>query len=394
MRFNYRKRLLRCMVGVAAALLTFMIPACQAARSTPTVFLPTSSPTKTLVPRSSVPVTPLVPTPLVQPLNQPPTVVPQLELSLNGQYTYVNYDGTLLWQNAQTGAVRILVKNDSGGYAQNPAFSPDGTEIAYSYSTYSKDGLLHSQIRVVRTDGTDDHIVIAPQDANIFVDLPTWSPDGKKIYFTRLIPIEPSNQRSEIDSVPANGGKVVTVIPNGFDVHISLDGKHFVFQKVDFMTYASSLWVANSNGSSAKQLIAENTFAALFGARFAPDGQTLVFAESGPAMKKLPGVQGYLENNNSLAQAHSCLFSFLFVCGLERADAHGLPWDLWLVNVDGTKFERLTNLGVDSPTPVWSSDGKSIVFFEANGIYLLNRQTKKVKPVSSDGGYGGFDWSD
>lgn len=69
-----------------------------------------------------------------------------------------------------------------------------------------------------------------------------------------------------------------------------------------------------------------------------------------------------------------------------------MPWELWLVDVDGTKFEQLTEMGADSPVPVWSPDGKSIVFFEASGIYLLDRGTKTIKHVSDDGGYGGFDW--
>ncbi|HEX2999619.1 MAG TPA: hypothetical protein VHR86_05215, partial [Armatimonadota bacterium] len=74
------------------------------------------------------------------------------------------------------------------------------------------------------------------------------------------------------------------------------------------------------------------------------------------------------------------------------SDTHGLPWDLWLVNLDGTKFERLTSIGADSPVPVWSPDGKYIVFFEATGIYLLDRDSKAIYPISGIGGYGGFDW--
>jgi len=296
MPFSYRKRLLQGMVGTVVVLLTFIIPACQAVPPTPIVVLGTPSPSITAPSATQVPPTPPLPTQLFQPTNQIPTAVPQLELSLKGAYAYVSYDGSLRWQDAKTGDVRILVKNDSGGYAQNPAFSPDGTEIAYSYSTYTKDGLVQSQIRVMRTDGTQDHVVISPADVKLFVDLPAWSPDGKEIYYTELIPTGNSNQRSEIDAVPANGGKAITVLPNGFDATISPDGKRIVFQKVDFTTYAASLWVANINGSSAKELIDAYIFAAIFGARFAPDEKNIVFAESGPATKKLPGMQGSVDH--------------------------------------------------------------------------------------------------
>jgi hypothetical protein len=77
---------------------------------------------------------------------------------------------------------------------------------------------------------------------------------------------------------------------------------------------------------------------------------------------------------------------------VERVEAHGLPWDLWLVNVERHKFERLIQIGADSPIPVWMHDGKSILFFEATGFYLLDCRTNKITQISSDGGYGGFDW--
>ncbi len=61
-------------------------------------------------------------------------------------------------------------------------------------------------------------------------------------------------------------------------------------------------------------------------------------------------------------------------------------------NPDGTKVERLTQIGADSSVPAWSKDGTYIAFFEATGIYLLDREKNEICSVSHARGHGSFDW--
>jgi Tol biopolymer transport system component len=82
----------------------------------------------------------------------------------------------------------------------------------------------------------------------------------------------------------------------------------------------------------------------------------------------------------------------LFTCWVNTAQAHGLPWDLWLVNLDGTEFEQLTKIGADSPYPAWSPDGKYIAFMGFSGFYVVNRETKDGYLISMNGGHGLVDW--
>ena len=190
-----------------------------------------------------------------------------------------------------------------------------------------------------------------------------------------------------MDRVSASGGKTVKVLDDARAGAPSPDGKKIAYYKLDAQAYASSLWVANMDGSAAKMLVDTQTFSALSGARFSPDGQTILFTASGAPKKKLPGV-----TQLRLREEDSCAVEILFTCWVETASAHGLPWDLWLANLDGSKFTRLTEIGADSPSPAWSSDGKFIAFFEASGIYVVDREKKIVYPVTNRGGYGGFDW--
>ncbi len=318
-------------------------------------------------------------------------------LNLTGNFAFVGNDGNLSVQEAGSGAAHVLVPTGTQGYAQYPAFSPDGKQVAYSYSSFTKDGQVQSQIRVINLDGTNERVVVSPEDNRIAVDLPAWSPDGKELYVTQISPVPPSSQRADIYRVSAAGGTMTKVIDDAFEASLSPDVKKMVFQRVDFTTYTAGLWIANVDGSDAKQLVDNATFAAMFGMRFSPDSQSIVFAVSGPAKKKLPGLQSYMNRSRDIAlnisnQDDSCLVSFLFSCWVSKAEAHGLPWDLYLVNPDGSKFERLTQIGADSPVPVWSKDGKSIAFFEATGIYLLDREKSAIYTITHIGGYGGFDW--
>lgn len=371
----------RLAIAAAALVLAGSIAACQSATPTPKPpAFPTTAPA------------PVVGTPPSRLQVAPVQGTPGRTLNLKGKFAFVGNDGNLSLEDANTGEVSILVPTGSQGYAQNPAFSPDGKQVAYSYSSFTKDGQVQSQIRVIDMETKADRALVSPEDLKITVDLPAYSPDGKEVYITQIIPVGQGSQRTEIDRLSASGGSLTKVMDDGFEAVISPDGKKMTFQRIDFNTYTASLWIANVDGSSAKQLLDKDSFAAIFGMRFSPDMQTIVFAASGPAKKKLPGVVAKTFQSPISRSLEWEDWSGTSIAENISSDTHGLPWDLWLVNLDGTKFERLTSIGADSPVPVWSPDGKYIAFFEATGIYLLDRDSKAIYPISGIGGYGGFDW--
>ncbi|MDE3091826.1 MAG: PD40 domain-containing protein, partial [Chloroflexota bacterium] len=330
------------------------------------------------------------PTPLAFSRPQNPAVEPTPVggMNLKGRFVFAMGDGSLYVEDAGGNNPRALFKATQELYADSPVFSPDGKQIAFSASSFTKDGAVLQDVHVMNADGTNMRVVATPAQPKITLGFPAWSPDGKELFITQSYSVPPSSQHDEIDAVSVNGGALRKVIDTAREASISPDGKKMVYSRIDYQTYSSGLWIANIDGSRPQQLLATGVFAAVFGARFSPDGQSIVFAASGPPNKKLPGA--YALNRSTYDEA--CAVSFASVCLVEKAEAHGLPWDLWLVNLDGTKFERLTNIGADSPVPAWSADGKQIAFFDATGIYILDVATKKINQVSDSRGYGGFDW--
>ncbi len=306
--------------------------------------------------------------------------------TLTGNFVFTLGDGTLWTTDANGGNKRAIFQATPNTYADFPAFSPDGQQVAFAASIVGKDGTLNTEIRVIGADGANARVVAQPEHSKITFAMPAFSADGAHIYFTQSYPVPPAGQKDEIHRVELIGGNAAKVVDDARDPNLSPDGKKIAFLRFDYTTYLGGLWIADVDGKNAKQLVDNDAFLAIATPRWSPDWQGVLFAASGPPRKKLPGAVVDRENDDG------CYFAILSACVVQRAHAHGLPWDLWLVSADGSKFEKITDVGADSPQPAWSRDGKFIAFFDATGIYVAVRATRLVYEIVKGGGYGGFDW--
>lgn len=322
---------------------------------------------------------------------QPATSLPRTPLPVatgagsrpNGKFVFAPGDGTLWIQDAASGHAQLLVKGSATSFADSPAFAPDGKQIVYTVNGFDAQGLGQTRIDLIDADGRNARVFLLPPDIKTALNWPVISPDGKWVYYTASYPVPPNKQHTEIQRMPIAGGAAQTLAPDAEKGVLSPDGKQLAFVRFNFTTFGASLWIGDADGKNPRQIMSEDVFATIGAPSFSPDGAWLLFAASGPPLHPLPSALNLPPPE--CAPRLLCLLA-------APAQADGLPWDLWLISTDGKQYKQLTRVGADSPAPAWSRDGKTVAFFDTNGIYRVDIETHAISLISKNGGHGAFAW--
>jgi dipeptidyl aminopeptidase/acylaminoacyl peptidase len=142
-----------------------------------------------------------------------------------------------LWIRAAGGTTRQLT---TGGSDNTPAWSPDGTKIAF---TRLGSGGPHIFVMNANGSGT-------PRDLGPGLK-PNWSPDGSKIVFAAApAPGSHGPSGGPVTVMNADGSSRRTLNQNGTAPAWSPDGKQIVYLGFDQATQSSVVAVMNADGSN------------------------------------------------------------------------------------------------------------------------------------------------
>ena len=151
-------------------------------------------------------------------------------------------DAVEIWTASTDGSSPYQLTHGPGAYQSAPAWSPDGRRIAFS----ALDESGHWDVWLMDSDGgSPRQLTAGPADEQ----MPTWSRDGRWIYFS-----SDRGGRRDIWRTAVSGGpgERVTMSGSGYGGYESPDGKTIVYQAADTDSPLLTLPLA---GGPARQLV-------------------------------------------------------------------------------------------------------------------------------------------
>lgn len=257
-----------------------------------------------------------------------------------------------------------------------PSWSPDGKSLVYR------------QCLPTRENGCPLHVVslatlevrrLTEQINGVADMMPAWSPDGTKVAFVRFLTF---SSMADLYVISAEGGKSIRVTQDSHDIRgltWSGDGRSLIFSSNRTGTY--SLWSVSLRDLAITPINAIGETAIEPAA--SKDNQLLVYTDASTnvniwrldvashAAGKL--ITSTRQNRNGVWSPDGKRVAF-------TSDRRG-SWELWTANADGSQAMPVTNLGQgDLGSASWSPDGQWIA------LEARTEGRPDVMVISSGGG--------
>lgn len=209
----------------------------------------------------------------------------------------------------------------------DPAWSPDGTEIAFSSRRSGKHALY-----VMNADGTGTRQLTSTKADDMH---PTWSSDGKRIAFARS---------GDVFVVNADGSGAHSIVSSRDEESQpawSPDGRWIAFIRRVPDTQVSELWLVRPDGSGERRLTRPN--AAVYTPAWSPDSARIAFS----------------------------------------SNRGGKVFELYTIGVNGKGLRSVARTVSDVFEPSWSPDGSTIAFSEEGAIFVVELGGGELERLTS-----------
>jgi Tol biopolymer transport system component len=220
------------------------------------------------------------------------------------------------------------------------AWSPDGSTIVLVRQVIDANGQpTPPHLYAIAPDGTDLRRLTRGPQADL---LPTWSPDGSRIAFSRV-----TGESTDVFTMRSDGTDLRR-LTSARTAHedmpsYSPDGQLIAYARVEG---GEDIWVMNADGTEQRELLGGEGHDA--SPDWSPDGERIAFVRDGK---------------------------------------------IAVMNADGTGIELLTSGEIPDAGPQWSPDGTRILFTRDPGqVLVMNADGTGLVRVPIRGQVGGPSW--
>jgi Tol biopolymer transport system component len=264
------------------------------------------------------------------------------------------------------------------------ALSPDGRTIVMAFAPAPLPGQVQFGYTALYLVDIDDPSSARPllerEDERESYFTPSWSPDGRFIYYSHLKRIaDPSNATQTIgyqysvERVSFPEGAVEVLVPGAYWPRLAPDGTRIVYVTIDPVALSDNgIIIADSDGADPIRVLEVGSFGAVDAPLFSPDGQTVFVSIISEA----------------LGGRSSGLGARLRPAPL----THNVPSDWWSLPLGSSTPQRLTQINATGLYGDFSPDGRWLGFLSTRGIEVMAADGSQLTLISEWGGFGSIDW--
>jgi Tol biopolymer transport system component len=277
---------------------------------------------------------------------------------------------------------QVVTHVEAPDYVSDVAILPGSTRAAIVVvRSPTGTGVPYGEIMTLDVTSGAVAPLVGGLDSTESLGAPVWSSDGARLLYQRedVSVIGTSyaggatvQYPSRIEQVNADGSERAVVVDDARQPAASADNQLVAY--VRRTREGPSLMVRGLAGGSERVVIGTAQFGDIVSPRYAPQGDRIAFMA--PVMAPVTGG----------LPLEGVWFAPLRL-------AHGAPWDLWIVNADGSAPPfRLAAVGADDGTVAWSPDGTRLFVYGGTGSFIVDAGTGDVTALGFLSGYGATSW--
>jgi Tol biopolymer transport system component len=268
----------------------------------------------------------------------------------------------------------------------SPSFAVDVAAIASSpvaalavAEPFGPEGELGGDLLGLNLAAADGPFPLVPRVSPAeWLGGPAWLPDGSALLFQREDVGAGSDLNAgqaavrypaRIEIATATGSNRAVLITYGHNPSPSPDGAEVAFVRLS--PSGSMLLAHDMTSGSDRTLVPAGVLPDIAYPRYSPAGDRIAFVATSPSSRDESRLAWFMPR---------------------VAFAHGMPWNLWLVQRDGSGLRQLAAVGADDASLAWSPDGAQLFVYGSTGARLVDANTGETDMLPYLAGFGAIAW--